>query len=86
MKNFRMTWKLVYEVYMTHLLSCVNFIKIDQVVFKYSQLKVSNLLKSRNSKSQIIYDKTKHGPMFPSNKAQQANEKVQVITVINESL
>ena len=50
-----MTCKLVYEVLMTHLISCENFIQINQVVFKYDQLKVSNLLKSYT----IILDSVK---------------------------
>ena len=49
---------------MTCSLSCVNFIKIDQVVFENGQLKVSNLLKSREnykqSKSQIIIIKNNY--------------------------
>ena len=77
MKIFRMTWKLVWEVYITHLLSCLNFIKIDHILFEHGQQEI---------KSQIIHDKTKHKPMFTSNKVQCANEKVQVITVINENL
>ena len=80
MKNLRMTCKLIYEVYMTYLISCENFIQIDQAVFKYNQLKVSNLLKSSiiiNSKSQILYYKTKHETMF------NTNEKAQVITTIS---
>ena len=39
-----MTWKLVYELNIAHLVSYVNFIKIDQVVFEYNHLEVSNLL------------------------------------------
>ena len=73
---------------MNGLISCVNFIKIDQVVLNMITLKVSNLLKFRiiiNSKSQIIYDKTKHETILTSNRL-HANEKMQVITVINENL
>ena len=33
-----MSWKLVYELYIAHLLSCVNFIENNQVVFDYGQL------------------------------------------------
>ena len=42
-----MTLKLVYKLYIAHLISCVNFIGINQVVFEYGLLKVSNLLTSR---------------------------------------
>ena len=44
-----MTWKVVYECYIICLLSCVNFNEIDQEVFKYGQLKVSNPLKSKEN-------------------------------------
>ena len=45
MYNFRMTWKLVYKLYIAHLVTCVHFIEIDQVVLKYGTPKVSNSLK-----------------------------------------
>ena len=42
-----MTWKLVYKLYVAYLVTCVNFIEIDQVVLEYSQLTVSKAIKSR---------------------------------------
>ena len=73
---------------MTCLLSCVNFIKIDQVVFEYGHLKVSNLLKSRiivNSKSQKFMTKQNMNQCSPVIML-NGNEKVQVITVTNNNL
>ena len=73
--------KSVYVFHITSLVNCLNFIKIEQVVFEYSQLKVSNLSKSRI----IFFDKIKHETMLTSNQVQCTNEKVQLITVINEN-
>ena len=68
----------------------MNFIGIDQIVFEYSQLKVSNLLKSRiiikRVKVKQIITKQTEKPCYPMTEAPHANEKAQVITVINDNL
>ena len=41
-----MTWNLTYELCITHLISCVNFIENGQVGFEYGCFKGSNPLNS----------------------------------------
>ena len=69
-----MTWKLVYELYIAHLLSCVNFIEINQVVSEYGQLKGFKPIKSKGNNKQCI----SHWQRL-----QVQMKKVQVITTIN---
>ena len=79
-----MTWKLVYKLYIACLISCVSFIKISQVIFKYSQLKGFKLIKF-TEKLWTVY-KSVTDASYPIEKAQVITANSYNVLTTNNNL